>query len=81
MAKKRFLLWYFTQRYSHDDEHCADDDALYAPAENRVRDDGKRLIDDHIREKKRDEEQVSILTDRLDLVRVFTLQTARPEVG
>ena len=32
----------------HDDEDGADDDALDAATEDRVGDDGERLVDDHV---------------------------------
>ena len=60
----------------HDDEDGADDDALDAATEDRVGDDGERLVDDHVCKKERDEEQMSVLADRLDLVRVQLLLPA-----
>ena len=61
------------RRDSHDDEDGADDDALDAATEDGVGDDGERLVDDHVCKKERDEEQMSVLTDRLDFVRVQLL--------
>lgn len=52
----------------HDNEHRADDDALHAAAEDRVRDNGERLVDDHVRKQEGDEQEVSVLADGLDLV-------------
>ena len=57
----------------HDDEDSADDNALHAAAQDRVRDDGQRLVHDHVREEERDEQQVPVLADGLDLVSIQLL--------
>ena len=61
------------RRDSHDDEDGADDDALRAAAQDRVGDDGERLVDNHVREQERDQQQVAVLADGLDLVGVLLL--------
>ena len=60
-------------RYSHYDEDSADNDALDAAAEDGVGNDGERLVDDHVRQQKSDEQQVSVFANRLDLVCVRLL--------
>ena len=65
----------------HDDEDGADDDALHTAAEDRVRDDGQRLVHDHVREQQRDEEEVPVLADGLDLVRILLLFPVLPRPG
>lgn len=58
---------------SHHDECRTDDDGLDATAEDGVRDDGQRLVGDHVREEKGDQKEVAVLTNRLDLVGVLLL--------
>lgn len=60
---------------SHDNENRADDNALNASAENRVRYDRKRLVYDHICQEKGHQQQMSIFADGLDLGRVAFLLT------
>lgn len=62
-------------RDSHDNEDRADDDALHAPAENRIGYDGKRLVHDHICQQEGHQEQMSIFADGHDLGRVALLLT------
>ena len=58
---------------SHHDECRTDDDSLDATAEDGVRDDGQCLVGDHVREEQRDEEEMAVLADGLDLVGVLLL--------
>ena len=64
------------KRDAHGDEDGADDDALDAATEDGVGDDRERLVDDHVCKKERDEEQMSVLADRLDLVCIQLLLPA-----
>lgn len=57
----------------HDDEDGRDDHTLHATPEDGVRDDGERLVGDHVRQQERDEEQMAILADRLDFVGIQLL--------
>lgn len=57
----------------HDNENGADDYALDSATEQRVGDYRKRFVDNHVRQKKRDQEQMTIFANGFDLVRVFTL--------
>lgn len=50
---------------------------MHAPSEDRVRDDGERLIDDHIGKEEGDEEQMAIFAYRFDLIGVEPLFAAR----
>lgn len=54
----------------HDDKDSADDDTGHTAAEDGVRDDGQRLVHDHVREQQRDEEEVPVLADGFDLARI-----------
>ena len=57
----------------HHDECRTDDDSLDATAEDGVRDDGQCLVGDHVREQQRDEEEMAVLADGLDLVGILLL--------
>lgn len=61
------------QEHAHDDKNCADDDALEATAKDGVGDDRERLVDDHVGEEERDEEEMPVFADRLDLFGIFAL--------
>jgi hypothetical protein len=61
--------------YSHDDKHCADHHTLCATAKDGVRDDRQGLVHDHVGKEEGDEEQMTILANRFNLVRVLTLLT------
>lgn len=61
--------------YVHDNENCAHDNTLYAAAQNGVRNDGECLVDNHVREEQRHQQQVAVLADWLYLVRVHLLVT------
>ena len=57
----------------HDDEHGTDDDALDSSAQDWFRNDGQGLVDDHVGQEEGDEEKVSILANRDDLLGVLAL--------
>lgn len=60
----------------HDDEDRADDYALDAATEDGVCDNGQRLVHDHVREEQCDKQEVPVLADRLNLVRIELLFAA-----
>lgn len=53
-----------------NNEHRGHDNTLHAAAEDRIGNDGERFIGDHVCEEERDEEEVAIFADGLDLVSV-----------
>ena len=57
----------------HNDEHGTDDDALDSSAQDWFRNDGQGLVDDHVGQEEGDEEKVSILANRDDLLDVLAL--------
>ena len=58
---------------SHYNEHRRNDDALNSTAQNRIRNDGERLVDNHVCQEERYKQQVAILPNGLDLVGIFLL--------
>jgi hypothetical protein len=59
--------------HSHDNENRTDYHALDASPEDGVRDDRQCFIDDHIGEKQSNKQEVPVLPDRLNLVRILSL--------
>ena len=61
------------EKDSHHDENCRHNDALKSAAQHGVRNDGERLVDDHVRQEKSYKQQMAIFSNRLDLVGVLSL--------
>lgn len=59
----------------HDNKDCADDNALYASAENGVGDNGESFVDNHVGEQEGHQKEVTILADGLDLCSILLLLT------
>lgn len=57
----------------HHDENGRHNDALNSAAQQGIRNDGKRLVDNHVRQEESYKQQMAILSNRLDLVGVFSL--------
>ena len=62
-------------RNSHYNKYSTDDDTLYTTPKNRIGDNRKCFIHNHICKKECNQEQVAILADGLDLVGICTLDT------
>ena len=62
---------------SQHDEYGADHDALNATSENGVCNDRERLIDYHVRQEEGYEEEMAVLPDGFDLLRIAFLFTVR----
>ena len=60
-------------RNLHDNEDRTDYDAWDSSSENGVRDDGKRLVDDHVGKDQRDEQKMTILTNWFNLSSILLL--------
>lgn len=65
----------YVKRSSHDDKDDRDDDTLYTTAKDRICDDRKGLVCDHVGEEEGDEEEMAILANGLDLVCILALQS------
>ena len=59
----------------HDDEHGTDDDADDSSAQNRFRNDGQGLVDDHVGQEQRNKQKVAILADGQNLLGILSLLT------
>lgn len=70
--KGRLFMW---KRRSHDDKDDRDNNTLYTSAKDRICDDGKGLVCDHVGEEEGDEEEMAILANGLDLVCILALES------
>ena len=59
--------------YSHYNKHSTGRYTYNATAKDRLGDDGEGFVDNHVGEQERDQEKVTVLADRENLLGVFTL--------